>query len=363
MIDNEQKWLHAKDNEINSIYNLKGKKNLYKNIKIRQKLLLKSKKQKEANKINNKFFIKMIFILLMIISLFHLVIKKKNSYYSCFVGMGKQENRYVRELIEYYSKLGVEKFVFGDNNLPNTEKLSDVLQDYINSNKVSIIELFGSDFGQSELYNITYEKYKTKCEWFLFFDFDEYLEVYFEKNKTLTLKAFLTNSTFDKCESILFNWVLYTDNNLVYYDNRPLNERFTEPYFTNPGNIHVKSIVRGNLNKTIFLPKRSNHVPEKGVIICDSIGRIIQTYNPFSLPKTIYDYGYLKHFSVKTAEEYCDKILRGRPRNISYNINERVQLFFSRNKFSEEKLKVFESKFNRSFNSISYRNLFKGDKL
>ena len=52
------------------------------------------------------------------------------------------ENRYARELISYYSKIGVDKFIFGDNNVLNTEKLSDVLQDYINNNLVDIHEIF-----------------------------------------------------------------------------------------------------------------------------------------------------------------------------------------------------------------------------
>ena len=44
--------------------------------------------------------------------------------------------------------LGVDKFVFVDNNLPNTEKLSDVLQDYIDNGIVDIIEKFGLNLYQ-----------------------------------------------------------------------------------------------------------------------------------------------------------------------------------------------------------------------
>jgi hypothetical protein len=88
--------------------------------------------------------------------------------------MAKQENIYAKELIEYYINLGVEKFIFGDNNLPNTEKLSDILQVYISNGIVDIIEIFGSAIGQSEFQQSIYEKYKTKCGWFLYFDFDEY---------------------------------------------------------------------------------------------------------------------------------------------------------------------------------------------
>ena len=91
--------------------------------------------------------------------------------------MGKEENKYSRELIEYYLKLGVEKFIFADNNNANTEKLSDVIQDYISKGIVDIYEIFDSAMGQGELYNITYGKYRNKCNWFLFLDFDEFLEV------------------------------------------------------------------------------------------------------------------------------------------------------------------------------------------
>ena len=195
---------------------------------------------------------------------------------------------------------------------------------------------------------MAYDKYKTKCNWFLLFDFDEYLEIFFEKGKNLKLKEFLTNNTYDKCEAILFNWVIYTDNNLLYYDNRTLIKRFTESNLYDKDNSYVKSIVRGGLNKTIFYPEKSNHVPDDNLIICDSKGNIIKT-NPYSLNPPVYDYGYLKHYTTKTAEEFCEKIKTGHPRNVILEPQERVKLFFRHNKFSKEKLKIFEKKFNRTF--------------
>ena len=290
-------------------------------------------------------------------------IKRGNfDYFACFVAMGRQENKYARELVDYYFKLGVEKFILGDNNLPNTEKLSDVLQDYISKGIVDIFEIFGSSMGQAELYNITYKTYKNKCNWFLFFDFDEFLEIYFQKGKKLALNEFLTNSIFNKCESILFNWLTYSDNNLLHYDKRGVLERFTEPYFISKANIYVKCLVRGGLNKTVFIAKNSNHVPERGVTICDSKGNIRPTYNPFTISPPIYDYGFIKHFSSKTAEEYCDKITRGHPTNVHLIPEERVKLFFKDNKFSKEKLNIFEKKFNKSFNPIANRESFRGNK-
>ena len=158
-------------------------------------LRVKGKGIKTFYKFNTNFIIKILFHIFKIqLFLFLLLFKinkfKKNynfitfnnntinyEYYACFCAIGSQENKYAQEFIEYYIKLGVEKFIFGDNNLPNTEKLSDILQVYISNGIVDIIEIFGSTIGQSEFQQSIYEKYKTKCGWFLYFDFDEYLEI------------------------------------------------------------------------------------------------------------------------------------------------------------------------------------------
>ena len=182
-------------------------------------------------------FIKSIFLCILIVIYLILIFTqkvyskkgKKYEYFCCFCAMGKRENLYSRELIEYYRSIGVEKFVFGDNNEPNTEKLSDVLKDYIKNGVVDILEIFGSLIGQGEFYGIMYEKYKEKCNWLTFFDFDEYLVMHFDKTKNLTIKEYLSSDIFDNCEGIEINWLMHGDNDLVYYDNRSSIERFTKP--------------------------------------------------------------------------------------------------------------------------------------
>ena len=363
----KKKYLIQTTVDKNNKYNILYEDKQYINPKLR-KIKVKNKKFKNLFNINLKFFVKFLFILCLLFflvknnlkKLMKLSSKKKDNYFACFSGMGKLENRYVRELIEYYLNLGVEKFILGDNNDPNTEKLSDVIQDYINDGTVDIVDLIDSSFGQSQLNNYTYEKYNQTCKWIMFFDFDEFLEVHFEDKKSLTLNQFLTNQIFDKCEAIEFNWAFYTDNNLVYYDNRPLNVRFTEPAFENGANIFVKSMVRGNLNKTVFVDGHSNHVPLREVQICDSMGRIIQNYNPYTLQPPVFDYGYLKHFTDKTAEEYCNKIKRGQPGKHPHDVNDRIEKFFELNKFTEEKLKIFKEQFNGQFNADKYSNRHEG---
>ena len=209
---------------------------------------IKNKFRQNQLKLVFYFFFKIIIFLIILLTLqktFKLKKIKKNSfemkknalkdeYFACFCTMGKQENLYSRELIEYYLKIGFGKFIFGDNNSPNTEKLSDVLQDYISNNIVDIIEIFGSPMSQSEFFTIVYNKYNKFCKWISFFDFDEYLEMHNEPGKNIDLKKYLSNPSFDKCESIGFNWLICPDNNL--FGIEPESKRITgkKKKITNP---------------------------------------------------------------------------------------------------------------------------------
>ena len=78
------------------------------------------------------------------------------------------ENKYARELISYYSKLGVEKFIFGDNNVNGTQKLKEVIQDYVDEGLVDIYETFGSDISKSEWFKLGMKNIKKNVNGFYF---------------------------------------------------------------------------------------------------------------------------------------------------------------------------------------------------
>ena len=60
----------------------------------------------------------------------------------------------------------------------------------------------------------------------LYFDIDEYLEFV---DKNITINDHLSQDRFNKCEVIKIIWVMYINDDLLYYDNRPLEERFPYP--------------------------------------------------------------------------------------------------------------------------------------
>ena len=110
----------------------------------------------------------------------------------------------------------------------------------------------------------------------------------------------------------------------------------------------MKSIIRGGLNKTTYRKKGSEHVPHKNLTICNSNGDI-KKYNPHGVRPPLYKNAVIMHFNTKTAEEYINKIKRGNARGTNRSLEKRIKDFFYRNKFTEEKLRLFETRLNMTF--------------
>jgi len=142
---------------------------------------------------------------------------------------------------------------------------------------------------------------------------------------------------------IFFNWILYNDNDQVNYENRSLLERFTKPTMNyNQG----KSFVRGNFNNLII---PSTHIPGINIYnFCNSNGGIIYPSDFFGNKFEKDPKAFIKHFYTKTAEEFCNKINKGHAHfhrnHSSYksSIKFRINLFFSLNKKTKEKVNILE---------------------
>lgn len=321
------------------------KKRIYKNTKNKLK-----KKYDRIKLIKNSLKL----FLLLILSLIILIKKKaKNDdkNFICFCMLAKKENLYIRDLVSYHKNIGFDKFILVDNNYPNEERLSDVLQDFIKNNTVTILNYRGISINQGLTYQYIYNNYKDKCQWLNFFDSDEYLVLYPENGKNITIQEFLNNPRYAHCESILINWLMYDDNDLLHYDNRPLNIRFTRADKNYRSNIYVKSITRGGLQKTLFGFDKSSHFPSNELILCDSSGRTSQHYSDVINPP-VFEYAQVSHFSTKSTEEFINKMKRGYPGEHFSKKEDGVKLYFALNKFTQEKLKLFEDTFNQTFSQF-----------
>ena len=199
-----------------------------------------------------------------------------------------------------------------------------------------------------ESYFDCYKRNNLFYNWLAFFDVDEILII----NKNNTIQKFLKNSRYNKCELIKINWAVFTDNDQLYYEDKPLKARFTKRIKINEKiNTVVKVIIRGNLinyssRKIIDDP----HKIFKSNKTCDSNGII--KYGRYINPPQ-YKYATLNHYYTKTIEEFCRKIKKGDVfsnrtlgiRLIKYFYNK----FFKYNKKTKSKILIFNKEFNLNF--------------
>lgn len=229
------------------------------------------------------------------------------------VAIAKQENRYLKEWVEYNKKIGFDNIVICDNNDFDGEKLDDVIGDYISDGYVIVEDWREKKYFQCQAYEWCYRKYNKNYDWIAFFDVDEFFTMVTESD----IHKFLADSKFEKYSSIHVNWLCYGDNDLIEPDDRPVVKRFINPVtpvnftklFSTPENSHCKAFLRGGLENVKFpSPHNPNFRGEEGKI-CDATGKVLAKNEVWM--KMNYRSAYIRHYATKTIYEYINKIKRG----------------------------------------------------
>ena len=265
--------------------------------------------------------------------------------------IGKKENKYAKEYVEHYKSIGFNHMFIYDNNDKDDERFEEVLSEDISKNFVSIINFrnIKDKRPQFEAYRDCYEKNSKEYDWLAFYDFDEFL--YLKKHKTI--QEFVKEDKFNNCSNIKINWITYSDNDLIYYENKPVQERFTTPLYENGENIHIKSLVKGHLSKNYWIDTRNPHSGINDYPCCIPTGEKIDSSTPFNIPPN-YDFAYINHHSTKSLEEFIEKTKRGYPDHTvvispKYWKN-RFEYFFSKNKKTKEKIDYIKKVLNIDIN-------------
>jgi len=305
--------------------------------------------KKKFIKINLKILCIIIFLIGLI---WHILFKLKqiNSTKVCICTIGKKENLYIREFLNFYRNYGVDKIFLYDNNDINNEKFEDVILDFINDGFVEIINfrgILGAHYiAQQDCYKKNYQNYN----WLIFYDIDEFIHLRNFNN----IKKYLIRKRFNKCEIIQLNWIFHTDNNLLYYDNRSLFKRF--PKIEKKAKerkkgvkMGIKSILRGNIKTIIY----DIHFLNSSLISCDGFGNI-RFLNKFYTNITDFRFNYIDHFYTKSTNEFINKITRGsatRGFDEKFKI-ERIRNYFILNDISLEKINIFKNRTKYNLSNI-----------
>ena len=322
----------------------------------------KKKKSKKKKEINYYKIILILSLLVIIISfkilfpqlftfyrLFYIFpsnfIKNKSSQNItiCLCVIAKMENLYAREYVNHYKKLGYKHIYIYDNNDLDGEKFEDVIKDEIDSGFVTIINIRGLSKGQCVAYNDCYEKYNKLYDWLSFFDFDELLWI-----KEDNIQNFLTSKRYDKCVTIKINFLFYSDNELLYYDNRSLVQRFTTALYNHPSNWFLKVTVRGSLPTNYYSVQCTPHTSHSNYPSCNSAGKPINYGTGATKPN--FTYAAMRHYYTKSTEEYLIKSSRGSAFNkVHWNDKRKkfkYKLYFYYNKKTKEKENLLKNLFN-----------------
>ena len=234
-------------------------------------------------------------------------------------------------------KIIIDKIFIYDNNEINGERFDSVLADFMKSNYVEILNYRGIEAKQLIMFQDCYKKNNKNYDWLIFYDMDEFIYL---KNFN-NIKEFLNLKKFKKCQSIYLNWLIHSDNNLKYYDNRPLYKRFPEKYI-NKKYCNGKTIIRGNL---YGIEMKTTHLLDYKIDRCNGFGKKFKPRGIFcKIPD--YKYYYIDHFYSKSTEEFVNKIKKG---DAGFGFNNRfkygrINIYFRFNKITLEKINFIAEK-------------------
>ena len=159
------------------------------------------------------YHIKIRIIFLFILNYLFFIVKLFKKIKVCLCTIGKKENLYAREYVNYYKNLGINKIFIYDNNDEKDETFDLVLKDYIDAGFVEIIDARGKLSLQVKAMEECRKNNYNKFDWLLFFDMDEFLYLRNYSN----INDFLKKKVFDKCQKIQLIQVKL--NFLKYYLN------------------------------------------------------------------------------------------------------------------------------------------------
>lgn len=273
----------------------------------------------------------------------------------CLCTLGKKENLYIKEFIEHYKKIGVDKIFLYDNNDIDGERFEEVILDYINSGFIELINFRGVPKAIYKVMRNCYKNNYNIFDWLIFYEIDEFI---FLKNYS-NIKTFLNQKKFKKCLKIHLNWLHRSDNNLIYYDNRTLAKRFVEKGENVKKKINylalIKTIIRGHIPNITITDIHKISLKIKG---CNGFGKIAKIKGNRNIEPD-YKYYYINHYYSKSTEEFTEKLKRGDMQfgNSTNNYYYQIRKYFYINKITTSKIDYLENKLK--INLLDYRKKIK----
>ena len=222
---------------------------------------------------------------------------------------------------------------------------------------VEILDWRGKLFAMHKIMTDCYRRNYKIYDWLIFYELDEFIHL---SNYT-NIKSFLKQSKFENCQSICLNLICHTDNNKLYYENKPLSERFPliVPITKYAGKyLEVKTIIRG---KIIYPGNAHMHIFSHDIINCNGYGNINKFYKHYSTEPDFSNY-YIDHYYSKSTEEFINKLNRGDAFSTSTDYYLlRVEKYFNQSEPTKEKIDMIEKATKLNLSEFRQKLLYKNN--
>lgn len=228
----------------------------------------------------------------------------------------KDENKYLKEWIDWHNSVGIEHYYIYDNASINPIK--DTLLSLYPENMFTFID-WGDKYNhiQIDAYNHCLRHFGSKNQWIAFIDTDEFIH------------GVLNLDNYIDYPYIRIKWKMFDANGHVNYSNEDVQTRFTKESTWNIG-IDYKSIVQ----------------PSKvaGMLVHDAV---VDGYVPVTIDDAI-----IHHYYTRSLEEWREKILRG---TCSKECRRRYDEFFEIN---PDLIKYKDERFGLNQQNYQQKNYF-----
>lgn len=233
---------------------------------------------------------------------------------NCICAIAKNEERYIKEWVDYHLWIGFDKIYIYDNNDLNNYSLYGILAKPEYKDKVKIIDCRGLKGYQLDAYNDFIKNYKYNVEWVAFIDCDEFITLV-----DISLYEFLSQKLFSNV--ILLNWMMYGTNNLKFYADKPVQLRFKVPKYPldYDTNRHVKSIIKLSSIKGECIFDNNPHCPTltEDNSVVNALGIKIPLHHHSEY--VVHEKAFIRHYYTKSLQEWKEKVDRGTADAIDYH--------------------------------------------
>lgn len=246
--------------------------------------------------------------------------------------IAKNENRYIKEWLDYHFKIGFSQIVIYDNNDDNS--LLSIIDNYVKNNKVIVEDFRRLKAAQTKAYSECYSKYNTLYDYIMFFDCDEFIQL---SNKFSSIADVISQPKFSNAKIIRLCWKVFGDSNLTTVKNNDysVQTRFTIPSTFLNYNHYYKSLIKCKNIQVKTISAHGCYDVNDDVFYTN--GEKCQNKCSSEL-LSVYDDIWINHYHTKTIEEFINqKVNRGDASNAKQANNTTIDFFFKINSFTNEK--------------------------